>query len=242
MAFPKLLQKLFGNSGAGPLLRSDILPAATATTPGAVKIGSGVNVSEDGTISAQEVDLSPYAKSADVTTQIDNKAALYLPLAGGTMAGGSEAGINFNGHARLCQYTDGAIAIRNLKDTTVPKLYFDNMGTGGAYLEYHNPGNYFYFTVQCRAPTFQATSDVRMKDGIKPVRPQLDGVNCYSYVLKSDGKKHVGLLAQEVQKVIPDAVVADEKGYLSLDYNAVVAALVEEVHALRSEIQALKEL
>jgi hypothetical protein len=29
MAFPKLLQKLFGNSGAGPLLRSDILPAAT---------------------------------------------------------------------------------------------------------------------------------------------------------------------------------------------------------------------
>jgi hypothetical protein len=80
MAFPKLLQKLFGNSGAGPLLRSDILPAATATTPGAVKIGSGVNVSEDGTISAQEVDLSPYAKSADVSSS-------YLPLAGGTMTG-----------------------------------------------------------------------------------------------------------------------------------------------------------
>ncbi len=30
MAFPKLLQKLFANSGAGPLLRSDILPIDTA--------------------------------------------------------------------------------------------------------------------------------------------------------------------------------------------------------------------
>ena len=30
MAFPKLLQKLFANSGAGPLLRSDILPIDSA--------------------------------------------------------------------------------------------------------------------------------------------------------------------------------------------------------------------
>lgn len=241
MAFPILLQKLFANLGAGPLLRSDILPPATTSTIGGVKIGRGVNVADDGTISVQKVDLSPYAERADVTTQINNKAAAYLPLAGGVMEGGAEAGINFNGHARLCQYTEGAISIRNLKNREVPKLYFDNRGIGGAYLEYHNPGYYFYFTAQCRAPSFRATSDKRLKDDIEPAAPKLDTVHCYSYTLKSDGKKHVGLIAQEVQKVMPAAVGKDEKGYLSLDYNAVVAALVEEVNALRAEVKALKE-
>ena len=42
MAFPILHRLLFGNDGAGPTLRPDILPAATADTPGAVTTGDEI--------------------------------------------------------------------------------------------------------------------------------------------------------------------------------------------------------
>lgn len=54
--------ELFGNDGAGPTLRPDILPAATADTPGAVTTGDGIT----NTSGKLSVDLSPYAKVTDV--------------------------------------------------------------------------------------------------------------------------------------------------------------------------------
>lgn len=53
-----------------------VLPAPTASTIGGVKAGNNVTISEDGTISAiqDQVDLSPYAKSADIDRTYAKKA------------------------------------------------------------------------------------------------------------------------------------------------------------------------
>lgn len=53
-----------------------VLPAPTASTIGGVKAGNNVTISEDGTISAIQgrVDLSPYAKTADVDRTYAKKA------------------------------------------------------------------------------------------------------------------------------------------------------------------------
>lgn len=64
MAFPILHRLLFGNDGAGPTLRTDILPAATADTPGAVMTGEGIT-NTSGKIS---IDLSPYAKKDELSS------------------------------------------------------------------------------------------------------------------------------------------------------------------------------
>lgn len=91
-----------------------------------------------------------------------------------------------------------------------------------------------------RAAAFQATSDARKKTGLTPVHPDLSGLTAYRYTLKDDGKTHVGLVAQEVKKVIPEAVAEDKEGFLALDYNAVVAALLDEVNRLRKRVEALE--
>ena len=152
------------------------------------------------------------------------------------MSLGSETGIKFNGQAQICSYMDGAVCIRNLKDPTMPKIYM----SGGGTLSYTNPGNYFAFSAAVKAPSFQATSDARKKTGLTPVHPDLSGLTAYRYTLKDDGKTHVGLVAQEVEKVIPEAVSEDKEGFLALDYNAVVAALVDEVNRLRERVEALE--
>ena len=208
---------------------TESVTAAQATSVSAVK------AQEAASIQAIEADsvLAGYAKATDV-------AATYLPLTGGTMSLGADAGLKFKGQAQICSYMDGAVCIRNLKDPTMPKIYMDNLGSGGGTLSYTNPGDYFAFSAAVKAPSFQATSDARKKTGLTPVHPDLSGLTAYRYTLKDDGKTHVGLVAQEVEKVIPEAVSEDKEGFLALDYNAVVAALVDEVNRLRERVEALE--
>ena len=94
------------------------------------------------------------------------------------------------------------------------------------------------------ATTLKATSDKRKKTHITKTSVDLSSLSAYRYKFKkpSDADKgfHVGLIAQEVEKVLPEAVSKDDKGFLTLDYNAVVAVLVDEVNQLKSEIKQLK--
>ena len=91
------------------------------------------------------------------------------------------------------------------------------------------------------APGFKSTSDVRLKSDVAPKKYDLSSLGTYRYVLKQDGQPHVGLIAQEVRDVIPEAVSEREDGYLVLDYNAVVAALVSEVNSLKARVAVLEK-
>ena len=94
------------------------------------------------------------------------------------------------------------------------------------------------------ATTLKATSDKRKKTNITETSADLSAIKAYRYKFKEpsevDKGFHVGLIAQEVEKILPEAVSKDEKGFLTLDYNAVVAVLVDEVNQLKSEIKQLK--
>ena len=64
-------------------------------------------------------------------------------------------------------------------------------------------------------------SDRRVKDDVRKIGKTDDGQPLYSYRYKGaldDGKKHIGLMAQDVQKRKPDAVV-NMGGILGVDYD-----------------------
>lgn len=66
-------------------------------------------------------------------------------------------------------------------------------------------------------------SDRRLKRDLTLVGKSNNGLNIYlgRYTEESgldDGKWHLFLIAQEVQEVVPDAVIEDESGYLKVDY------------------------
>jgi hypothetical protein len=99
--------------------------------------------------------------------------------------------------------------------------------------------------VQCnklfKAANFQNTSDIRHKKNVVKVSYDLSTISPYHYTLIDDGMEHVGLIAQEVEKIIPDAVSESEDGTKTLDYNAVVAALVGEINELKKRVQSLEQ-
>ena len=90
-------------------------------------------------------------------------------------------------------------------------------------------------------------SDERLKENIEVVDGldkvmQLDGV---TFNWKRDGKASAGVIAQQVQKVLPQAVgtsvdLQTDEEHLVVDYNAIIAVLIESVKELKAEVEELK--
>ena len=69
-----------------------------------------------------------------------------------------------------------------------------------------------------------AASDARLKENIKPVGRLDNGLTVYCYNFKGENVPQIGLIAQEVQEVKPDAVVEREDGYLAVKYDIATEA------------------
>jgi hypothetical protein len=55
-----------------------------------------------------------------------------------------------------------------------------------------------------------------------------------------DGEEHIGVVAQEVQKIIPEAVTENSKGYLLVNNDPVIWAMLNAIKEQQREIRALK--
>lgn len=88
-------------------------------------------------------------------------------------------------------------------------------------------------------------SDIALKTNIHSMEPQtalalVNRLNCvtFSWKGREDEKIEIGLVAQEVQKVIPDVVVDDSKG---IQYSGLTALLCAAVSALTAKVNVLEE-
>ena len=95
------------------------------------------------------------------------------------------------------------------------------------------------------------SSDERLKDNIQVIQGSLDkigeirGVE-FDWNDKSPGwaqeRGHdVGVVAQEVQKILPEIVVERKNGYLGVDYKRIVPLLIESIKELKQEVEILKK-
>lgn len=84
-----------------------------------------------------------------------------------------------------------------------------------------------------------AFSDIRLKENIKPIENSLEKINKLTgitYNLIGDNKKQAGLIAQDVQKVLPEVIVENKDGMLSVDYSRIVALLINAINELDKRI------
>jgi len=66
-------------------------------------------------------------------------------------------------------------------------------------------------------------SDMRLKTDIKRVGTLDNGLGVYSYRLKGENHYQIGVMAQEVAEVHPEAIVHDPSGFMKVDYQRAVA-------------------
>ena len=93
--------------------------------------------------------------------------------------------------------------------------------------------------------SFNSTSDIRLKENIINLDNSLDkicnirGVN-YNWKNDETKTKTSGVIAQEVLEQIPEAVNDSDSEKLSVNYNSIIAHLIESVKELKREIDELK--
>lgn len=97
-------------------------------------------------------------------------------------------------------------------------------------------------TGKVRATTYSTISDERLKKNIKKIDNPLEAISNIDGVLfnwRADNTRDVGVIAQDVERVLPDAVheIDDVK---SVNYNGVIGLLVEAVKELSKENRILR--
>lgn len=101
-----------------------------------------------------------------------------------------------------------------------------------------------------KAGQFVYASDRALKTNIQPLQNSLEKVqqlNGVSFNWKSSGEKSIGLIAQDVEKVLPELVSGSE-GNKAVAYGNIVAVLIEaikeqqkQIDELKNQVQELKE-
>ena len=95
------------------------------------------------------------------------------------------------------------------------------------------------------------SSDIRLKDNIQVIQGSLDKIDGirgveFDWNEKSPGwakeRGHdVGVVAQEIQKVLPEIVTERTNGYLGVDYKRIIPLLIESIKELKQEVEDLKK-
>jgi hypothetical protein len=92
------------------------------------------------------------------------------------------------------------------------------------------------------AQDFNSVSDKNLKTNIKTVENALDIVSDLrgvSFNWKKDNEKSYGVIAQELEEVLPELV--RNGNHKSVNYNGLIGVLIESIKELREEVKQLKE-
>ena len=202
---------------------------AGATFGGVVDADSGITI-DNITIDGTEIDLSSGDLTLDVAGDIILDAGgndVKIDSGGTTIAHFTNSSSDFVIESKVA---DKDIIIKGLDDSSViTACTFDMSAAGKA--------------------TFNddvvAFSDERLKSDIKTIDNALDKVSQMRGVsFVKNGHKSIGVIAQEVQKVLPEIVSTEKKDgqeYLGVAYGNIVGVLIEAIKDLQNQVNELKK-
>ena len=86
------------------------------------------------------------------------------------------------------------------------------------------------------APSFNSTSSIKHKENVQPIENALDIIKQLqgvSFNWKNNGKEDKGLIAEDVDKVLPEFVLKDENGEpQAIEYSKITSILIEAIKEL----------
>jgi hypothetical protein len=143
--------------------------------------------------------------------------------------------------SNLSDLTNASTARTNLGLGTAAVVDATSAATADKVVQRDGSGNFSANIIT--AVDFNATSDETMKTNITTITSsleKLDAIRGVNFNWKNDDRYAMGVIAQEVEAVIPEVVRQDEEGLRSVNYGALVGLLIEAVKDLKNEVDELK--
>jgi hypothetical protein len=173
--------------------------------------------------------------------------------------------IKANGYLQI--QGDGNLTPNGAYDPITTRMSID-LTTGNVGIGTTNPGTYkLYVNGPSGGTGYWETSDIRLKKNVEPIGNALSligglqGVRfdwdsealtarAMAQVKQGDPVdaqiptgiegRQVGLIAQDVEKVLPELVKTDADGYKAMSYEKLTAVLLQAVKELKAEVEKLK--
>jgi len=231
------------------------LTGGTITGSGTIShadTSSQSSVNNSGATVIQDVTLDTYGHVTALASKTMSYSDVGAPSTTGTNASGTW-GISISGSAASATSATSATDATNATNFNVAADNSTNathypIFTGGATgnqrpnsdtgLTY-NPSTGILASVD-----FNSTSDERLKENIQTLENASEKVNQLrgvSFDWKESGLSSIGLIAQEVEKIVPD-VVSETDGTKSISYGSLVGLLVEAIKDQQKQIDELKQI
>jgi parallel beta-helix repeat protein len=211
--------RVFTNSNGNVIVGNTIRGASvTARYPEGINIGSGCsgNQLSCNTIETATV-ITPVAIAAG------NQQRIETPL----KARGSQS---FSADTSLFLVSEGGPQYYQGNDAASPHVFRDGSAVNISYIA--NSGAYVQL------------SDASRKNSVEligAVLSRLASLQGKTFVVDNDGdRRRLGLIAQEVQPLFPEAVFQMSDGILGLDYAALVPVLINAINELRVRVETLE--
>jgi hypothetical protein len=214
----------------------------------------GTNYSYTGTnktiyVAAPQLELGSVASTYTPTTSaaVTTLNNLYIPngliYANGS-AGTTGQVLSSNGTTATPSWISSGATVT---PTTTNATYYvvGSSSTSGAQtvasISVTSPVSYNASTGALSAVSHVSSSDERLKSNIQTLTNAVKTVEALRGVsyLRNE-KPEIGVIAQEVEKVLPMLVQADPEGYKTVAYGNMIALLIEAIKELSKEIEKLK--
>lgn len=233
------------------IVRADaIQPFTTGAT---IQVAGNMNVV--GTLSVNGLDLGPddtgsnffYGSNLTISTGttgfvLSNTTVSTQPAI--QFIVGNSSALQLDGLGRALYQGDGVSSNVNRLWVSSAILHADRaaVGLGGlstmsTIFDVWDGDAYFDKNIHCASNIYCDTlfqySDERLKSGIRPLTGALSTIcelRAVHYTMS--GRPQVGFIAQEVQRVVPEAVRYADSNTLAVDYSRIVPLLVEAVKEL----------
>jgi hypothetical protein len=239
-------------SGSGASLTSIPNSALNNSTISGVSLGSNLNTLTLNTSGTGLSGSTTYNGTGAVTFTVTSNATsantgstiVARDGSGNFSAGTITASLNGNETTATTATTANALNTSNNYRVNSLGVGADASGTTGEIRATNNVTAFY-------------SSDINLKTNIRPISDSLNkllkisGVNFEwkdEYITQKGGedgyfvrKNDIGVIAQEIEKVLPEAVATREDGYKAVRYELIIPLLIEAVKEQQKQIEELKK-
>ena len=240
---------------------------ATSSTLGLVKIGyseNGKNYPVELASGKMFVNVPWTDTNTNVTNHITNNADdTATGVYSFTNTGNHKFGAGGNGNIYVGNVISASAADKGFRihsnnadvyfdyrtDSTGSHFYRQYDGSGGIHTRFEHDITSGVFRASSDVVAYYSFSDIRLKENIKPTNYGLNELlklNPVEFKWKEKDGKEIGLIAQEVEKIVPEVIkenkrINDDTLYKQVDYEKLVPVLINSIKELNERIKKLED-